>query len=473
MEKHSVSRLTGPPPGYIGYEEGGQLTEAVRRAPHSVVLLDELEKSHSDVSNILLQIMEDGMLTDGKGRTVNFKNTILVMTSNVGSSRILEVANRNRDSARAVTERIIESKAITKLNSSSSQSSKPSSIEPLRPDEVLSKLQKSPEAMGLMMESATDPDIMKAMQTAMSGSPADLLKAGRQNPKVADFLQRLWTALDMDTETNASSSTTSPEEREPKSGLDAVKGAVEEWTSAPKDVGNNFATGLFNQFQEFVSNDTSSEDSGTTTSPRSIPSLVEQESDEESDEEMSRAASEYKEMSDVVKEELESEMKPEFLNRIDEIIVFAPLGKADLRSIATLLVKETARRAQQEREIHVSAAQCLLNKIVEEGSDNAAQFGARPMRRAVQRYFEDTLSDAIIRGFLNEGDVATVELDVTGSGKQEYAVKITRESDNATLFVDVEDGNGGIGNTARTDPKETEVRVNGMSGELETEMVRL
>merc|ERR1712045_554830 len=94
MEKHSVSRLTGPPPGYIGYEEGGQLTEAVRRSPHSVVLLDELEKAHSDVLNILLQIMEDGILTDGKGRTVNFKNSILVMTSNVGSSRILELANK-------------------------------------------------------------------------------------------------------------------------------------------------------------------------------------------------------------------------------------------------------------------------------------------------------------------------------------------------------------------------------------------
>ena len=82
MEKHSVSRLTGPPPGYVGYEEGGQLTEAVRRAPHSVVLLDEIEKAHPDVLNILLQIMEDGILTDGKGRTVNFKNVILIMTSN-------------------------------------------------------------------------------------------------------------------------------------------------------------------------------------------------------------------------------------------------------------------------------------------------------------------------------------------------------------------------------------------------------
>jgi ATP-dependent Clp protease ATP-binding subunit ClpB len=83
MEKHSVSRLVGAPPGYVGYEEGGQLTEAVRRRPYSVVLLDEIEKAHNDVFNILLQLMDDGRLTDGQGRTVDFKNTVVIMTSNV------------------------------------------------------------------------------------------------------------------------------------------------------------------------------------------------------------------------------------------------------------------------------------------------------------------------------------------------------------------------------------------------------
>src|SRR5919112_5789320 len=83
MEKHSVSRLVGAPPGYVGYDEGGQLTEAVRRRPYSVVLLDELEKAHSDVFNVLLQVMDDGRLTDGQGRTVDFKNTVVIMTSNV------------------------------------------------------------------------------------------------------------------------------------------------------------------------------------------------------------------------------------------------------------------------------------------------------------------------------------------------------------------------------------------------------
>jgi ATP-dependent Clp protease ATP-binding subunit ClpB len=87
MEKHTVSRLVGAPPGYVGYEEGGQLTEAVRRRPYSVVLLDEIEKAHADVFNALLQVMDDGRLTDGQGRTVSFKNTVLIMTSNIPGGR--------------------------------------------------------------------------------------------------------------------------------------------------------------------------------------------------------------------------------------------------------------------------------------------------------------------------------------------------------------------------------------------------
>jgi ATP-dependent Clp protease ATP-binding subunit ClpB len=88
MEKHSVSRLIGAPPGYVGYDEGGQLTEAVRRRPYSVVLLDEVEKAHPDVFNALLQVLDDGRLTDGQGRTVDFSNAVLVMTSNLGSELI-------------------------------------------------------------------------------------------------------------------------------------------------------------------------------------------------------------------------------------------------------------------------------------------------------------------------------------------------------------------------------------------------
>jgi len=281
MEKHSVSRLTGPPPGYIGYEDGGQLTEAVRRAPHSVVLLDELEKAHSDVLNILLQIMEDGILTDGKGRTVNFKNTVLVMTSNVGSKRILDVANKYAD-----------------------------------------------------------------------------LKAAGVN---------------------------------------------------------------------------------TDASP------------------------EYGEMSGVVKEELQYVMKPELLNRIDDIVIFSPLGNDELSSIATLLLDKTIERAYEERSISLSVGPKLLEKIIVDGGLNAAQFGARPMRRAVQRLFEDTVSDAIIRGFVKEGDSAVVEMnDATSDSSGPILVSVTRSSDNTSIVVEAEDDSGGIGGGSSIPV--TPAAVNGVNG---------
>jgi ATP-dependent Clp protease ATP-binding subunit ClpB len=99
MEKHSVARLIGAPPGYVGYEEGGYLTEAVRRKPYSVVLLDEVEKAHPDVFNVLLQVLDDGRLTDGQGRTVDFRNTVIVMTSNLGSQQIQAMAGEENYAA--------------------------------------------------------------------------------------------------------------------------------------------------------------------------------------------------------------------------------------------------------------------------------------------------------------------------------------------------------------------------------------
>jgi ATP-dependent Clp protease ATP-binding subunit ClpB len=108
QEKHTVARLVGAPPGYVGYEEGGQLTEAVRRRPYSVVLFDEVEKAHHDVFNVMLQILDDGRLTDGQGRTVDFKNTIAIMTSNIGSQRILEYRGTSASADGAGYERMQE-----------------------------------------------------------------------------------------------------------------------------------------------------------------------------------------------------------------------------------------------------------------------------------------------------------------------------------------------------------------------------
>ena len=106
MEKHAVARMIGAPPGYVGYEEGGQLTEAVRRRPYAVILFDEIEKAHQDVFNVLLQILDDGRLTDSKGRTVDFKNTVLIMTSNLGSREIQAAADDDDAMREAVLEEL-------------------------------------------------------------------------------------------------------------------------------------------------------------------------------------------------------------------------------------------------------------------------------------------------------------------------------------------------------------------------------
>jgi ATP-dependent Clp protease ATP-binding subunit ClpB len=113
QEKHTVSRLVGAPPGYVGYDEGGQLTEAVRRKPYSVVLLDEIEKAHPDVFNVLLQVLDDGRLTDNKGRVVNFKNTIIIMTSNMGSQVIQDNFERVTESNK---EEVVENTRREVLN---------------------------------------------------------------------------------------------------------------------------------------------------------------------------------------------------------------------------------------------------------------------------------------------------------------------------------------------------------------------
>ena len=106
MEKFSTSRLVGAPPGYVGYDEGGHLTEAVRRRPYQVVLFDEIEKAHPDVFNILLQLLDDGRLTDSQGRTVDFKNTVIIMTSNIGSTTLIEAAEAGPDAFEGAAERV-------------------------------------------------------------------------------------------------------------------------------------------------------------------------------------------------------------------------------------------------------------------------------------------------------------------------------------------------------------------------------
>lgn len=224
MEKHTVSRLVGAPPGYVGYEEGGQLTDAVRRKPYSVILLDEVEKAHADFFNILLQVLDDGRLTDSQGRTVDFRNTVIIMTSNLGA------------------------KALHK---------------------------NSPE-LGFLAAKKSDSNV--------------------DENKGIDFKEAK------------------------KSVMDAVK----------------------------------------------------------------------------------RHFRPEFLNRIDEMIVFHPLTEEDLKEIVTILMSDVTKRLE-ERDLQLEITPEAMQLLVKEGSDFT--MGARPLKRAIQRLIEDPVSDLILKGDAKEGKI--------------------------------------------------------------------
>ena len=224
MEKHTVSRLVGAPPGYVGYEEGGQLTDAVRRKPYSVILLDEVEKAHADFFNILLQVLDDGRLTDSQGRTVDFRNTVIIMTSNLGA------------------------KALHK---------------------------NSPE-LGFLAAKKSD------------------------------------------------------------SNVDENKGI------------------------------------------------------------------DFKEAKKLVMDAVKRHFRPEFLNRIDEMIVFHPLTEEDLKEIVTILMSDVTKRLK-ERDLQLEITPEAMKLLVKEGSDFT--MGARPLKRAIQRLIEDPVSDLILKGDAKEGKI--------------------------------------------------------------------
>ncbi|MFP4166270.1 MAG: ATP-dependent Clp protease ATP-binding subunit [Opitutales bacterium] len=241
MEKFAVSRLVGSPPGYVGYEEGGQLTEAVRRRPYSVVLFDEIEKAHPDVVQLLLQVLEEGHLTDSLGRKVDFRNTILIMTSNVGA----EILQRNT-------------------------------------------------SMGFGVEA--------------------------------------------------------------------------------------------------------------------------------------NAENEYERIREKIMDETKRIFKPEFLNRLNELVIFKPLGRAEMREIVDLELRNLAERLKDQH-LTFNFTEEAKNFLIEEGYDE--KYGARPLRRAVEKYLEDSLAEAIISGGIKPGEVIHVELREDGKGlyfKQDHPVSETKGS---------------------------------------------
>jgi ATP-dependent Clp protease ATP-binding subunit ClpB len=239
MEKHSVARLVGAPPGYVGYEEGGYLTEAVRRRPYSVLLLDEVEKAHPDVFNILLQVLDDGRLTDGQGRTVNFRNTVVVMTSNLGSDRIQE---------------LVEDHSFDTVS---------------------------------------------------------------------------FDASDQNENEMASDDSTANENR-------------------------------------------------------------------------------YQAMKEVVMDVVSGHFRPEFINRIDEVVVFHPLAKGQIRGIADIQLG-LLRKRLSERDLSLDISASMMDKLCDAGFDPV--YGARPLKRAIQQLLENPLAQKVLGGDFVPGDTIVVDLE--------------------------------------------------------------
>jgi ATP-dependent Clp protease ATP-binding subunit ClpB len=203
MEKHSVSRLIGAPPGYVGYDEGGALTEAVRRKPYSVLLLDEVEKAHPDVFNVLLQVLDDGRLTDGQGRTVDFKNTVIVMTSNLGSQMIMQMSGQPTEEIRDAVwgevkqhfrpeflNRIDETVVFHALDQKNIESIAAIQLRLLegRLEKLEMKLDVSPAALAALAQVGFDPvfgarPLKRAIQQRIENPVSKLILQGRFGPK--------------------------------------------------------------------------------------------------------------------------------------------------------------------------------------------------------------------------------------------------------------------------------------------------
>jgi len=203
MEKHSVARMIGAPPGYVGYDEGGYLTEAVRRKPYSVLLLDEVEKAHPDVFNVLLQVLDDGRLTDGQGRTVDFKNTVIVMTSNLGSHQIMQMAGQSSEAIREAVwvevkqhfrpeflNRIDEAVVFHALDAKNIQEIAKIQLKVLeaRLEKMEMKLEVSPRALSELAKAGFDPvfgarPLKREIQRRVENPVAKLILEGRFGPK--------------------------------------------------------------------------------------------------------------------------------------------------------------------------------------------------------------------------------------------------------------------------------------------------
>lgn len=275
MEKHAVAQLLGAPPGYIGYTEGGQLTEKVRRKPYSVVLFDEIEKAHPDILDLLLQLLDDGRLTDAQGKTINFKNTIIILTSNVGASQVQ--------------------------------------------DHIMASQSKFNKDINMEQQSS-DSKVFNFSKSTKNNNEIGFIKK-------SDLKNRIFVKED-------------------------------------------FPEGKFDEAESSVSEQ------------------------------------DYLELKKKVFDELRLYYRPEFLNRLDDVIVFKQLSKTEVRQIANIMVNGLVKRLKEQGYI-LEVTESAKDALLVDGYDPL--FGARPMRRAITKLIEDGISETMLSEKLNPGDTVIVD----------------------------------------------------------------
>jgi len=304
MEKFTVSRLIGSPPGYVGYDEGGQLTDAVRRKPYSVVLFDEVEKAHPDILNVLLQILEDGRLTDSQKRLVAFENTVIIMTSNAAAEEIQQILKTER------TTKNLEEKTESK--------------ETVKQEIIVEQPKQEEQHLNRI-----DQQIVIPYDDPYSG--------------VIKFLE-------------------SP-------------------------ITENFFVDLKDQLQsEFEKSILNANESSK------LQSTVEKLKNIKDDKTLNQQT--LSTLKDAVLERLSTMFLPEFLNRLDDIIIFQPLRPEELRKICDIMIKEVTQRVKSKN-ILLTVDDKVKLKLTREGYN--PMFGARPLRRLVTKYIEDLISETMLK----------------------------------------------------------------------------
>ena len=520
MEKHEVAKLLGAPPGYVGYEEGGKLTEAVKRKPYSVVLFDEVEKAHPDIFNILLQILDDGRLTDNKGNTISFKDTVIICTSNIGTATIqqellsagkLEISEPTVISSFAFSPRgrqimTIMNKVFVKdaekspwnsqmmvdyfagqsLDKPLAKEGQPAPTDPKYTSfpnatwdtHAMSSKGEEMISVGEMMyvrtattnktwtaksliEYFTDHTVINAMPDAPEDQlPTVKLKTHAFSPEgkeIVTLADKYWRRGDGATDwevgnladyfgtqtvVNAGESdkskTNSPistDQKAPENAQTTDKSATENSLAkkdAPND-GEKSATPApslpitywdIHTFtpsgdeiivvgeQIFKRTASASEwqvDKLTTYFGADFPLAKETAEKQKIEEEV--AVSQYDRIKTKVMDELKKFFRPELINRFDEVIIFEPLYYQDMLKIAELQMK-ALKKLMEEQSLSLRWNPAALKFIVKEGFDPI--FGARPLRRAIQRLVENPISSLIIDGTVKEGDSVVVDFDGQG-----------------------------------------------------------